>query len=349
MNKNISIQKIIISRTDAIGDVVLTLPLAGAIKKLHSKINITFLGRKYTKSIIAHCKFVDEFIDFDEIEQLPETKQIQRFQQINADAILHIFPNKKIANIAKEANILLRIGTRNRYYHWFLCNKLLNISRKNSNLHEAQLNLLFTQFLENRKIYDLSEIPLLYGFQINSETPKDDIFLLIARNKFNLVLHPKSKGSAKEWGIDNFNALINLLPKDKFRIFITGTENESAEIIENIDFASLQKNDLDIHNLIGKTSLETLIHFISKCDGLVAASTGVLHIAAMAGIHTVGLFPPIRPINPTRWMPIGKNANYFVKPNNQNCKICSKGNVCECMQSISPNEIANFLINVNQN
>jgi ADP-heptose:LPS heptosyltransferase len=45
-------KKIVISRTDSIGDVVLTLPLAGILKEKYPKAKIIFLGNTYTKPII---------------------------------------------------------------------------------------------------------------------------------------------------------------------------------------------------------------------------------------------------------------------------------------------------------
>jgi heptosyltransferase-3 len=53
---------IIISRTDSIGDVVLTLPMAGIIKQFLPQSNIIFLGRNYTKDVIALSEHVDEFV-----------------------------------------------------------------------------------------------------------------------------------------------------------------------------------------------------------------------------------------------------------------------------------------------
>ena len=54
---------IIISRTDSIGDVVLTLPVAGILKRNFPNLQIAFMGRSYTKPVIEACKYVDTFID----------------------------------------------------------------------------------------------------------------------------------------------------------------------------------------------------------------------------------------------------------------------------------------------
>ena len=57
--------KIIISRTDNIGDVVLTLPLAKALKEKHPQAEILFLAKRYIKPLIDCCKYIDQFIDWD--------------------------------------------------------------------------------------------------------------------------------------------------------------------------------------------------------------------------------------------------------------------------------------------
>jgi ADP-heptose:LPS heptosyltransferase len=136
-----SIKKIILSRIDSIGDVILTLPVAGALKEANPDIEIVFLGKKYTRDIVSTSVHIDSFLDWDEIREFSEPEQIRVLKTINADAIVHVFPVKEIAHLAKRANIPLRIGTTGRLYHISTCNKLLPVSRKKSDLHEAQLNL----------------------------------------------------------------------------------------------------------------------------------------------------------------------------------------------------------------
>src|SRR5210317_1039145 len=113
-------QKIIISRTDSIGDVVLTLPVAGMLKKTQPDCELFFLGRSYTRDVIRACEHIDTFLDWDEIscDQDPVT----RIRSLGADIIIHVFPRKEIANLAKQAGIPVRIGTTNRLYHWKTCN-----------------------------------------------------------------------------------------------------------------------------------------------------------------------------------------------------------------------------------
>ena len=312
--------------------------MAGFIKKYYPNCTIIFLGRTYTKPIIELSEHVDEFINYDDLEPLPQKEKISRFKNINADTIIHVFPKKEVARLAKQAKIPLRVGTTNRVFHWLTCNHLIKLSRKNSNLHEAQLNLNLLRFLNCNTTVALNDICNYYGFS-NIPILDSEFLALVDNTKFNLILHPKSRGSAPEWGIDNFEKLIALLPKDKFKIFITGTEQE-AKLMS--DFL---KNKA-IVDLTGKLSLQQLIAFINAADGLIAASTGPLHIAAALNRKAIGLFVPKRPMYPKRWMPLGKNSLALVF--DENCIACKNEKKCNCIRKINPKRIADLLEQTNK-
>lgn len=327
-----SFNKILLSRTDNIGDVILTLPMAGVIKKYYPQATIGFLGKKYTKPIIDTCTNIDEFFDWDEINISDEKHRI--FRDINYDTIIHVFPNKEIAKIAKKANIKNRIGTNRRLYHWLYCNNLINLSRKKSKLHESQLNLKLLESLLIKNIPDFNEIPNFYNLQKIGKL-QDNFLKLIDPIKFNIILHPKSKGSAREWETENFIKLANSLQYEKYNIFFSGDKNESTFIKKNI----ISKCH-NAHDISGLFSLSEFISFINLCDGLIANSTGPLHIAAALGINTLGLYPPIKNMSPKRWAPIGFNSEYILGKNTNNqefCEIkCDIDKKCYCMDRITP-------------
>ena len=124
------LSSVIISRTDSIGDVMLTLPICGIIRKAFPLCKIIFLGRSYTRQIIACCEYVDEFINWDELRDLNEEQQADAIRAVGADAILHVFPDKKIAYAAKKAGVPIRVGTSHRFFHLFTCNRRIDFTRK---------------------------------------------------------------------------------------------------------------------------------------------------------------------------------------------------------------------------
>lgn len=330
------INRIIISRTDGIGDVILTLPMAGVLKELFPDCTILFLGRSYTRDIIETCHHVDRFIDWDEIAGQSQSAKIESFKSLKADVIIHVFPRKEIAFLARKTQVPLRIGVSGRMYHYFSCNRLVPLSRRRSELHEAQLNLKLIRILGAKNTFELDEISPYYGFDKVEPLPQH-LSGLISKNKFNLVIHPKSKGSAREWGLKNFSSLLEILPKDKFEVFITGTKADGEQMKEEL----LSKFDF-VHDLTGKISLKELISFIQSADGLLAASTGPLHIAAALGKYALGLYPPIKPMHPGRWAPVGKKAYYLVE--DKSCSDCRKLTYCSCIESISPEKVKTKLI-----
>ncbi len=326
---------IIISRTDGIGDVVLSLPLAGIIKKNIPKSKIIFLGRNYTKDVIALSEHVDEFVSYDDILKLSADEQVHFFRKLNADWILHVFPVKEIAWLAKKAKIKYRVGTRSRLWHWFTCNVRMNLSRKNSDLHEAQLNAYLLQPLKIKYQYTTKEISEYYGFT-HVPVLENQYRELLSKEKKNIILHPKSKGSAREWGLDNFSNLIDKLDKDKFKIFISGAAAESEALKQ------LAANHNEVVDLSGKLSLNQFIAFIAASDGLVGASTGPLHIAAALGVKAIGLYPPIRPMHPGRWKPLGSHVGVLVI--NKKCSDCRNIKNCECLMDIQPRQVIEQLL-----
>ena len=321
----------IISRTDAIGDVVLTLPVAGVLRSLYPSAHILFLGRAYTRDIIDACVHIDGFLDWD---QLKEASPARQLAATGADTIIHVFPNKLIARAAWQARIPQRIGTTNRLYHWLYCNIRVPLSRKNSPWHEAQLNLRLLEPLGARESYTLEEISGFYGLTRLANLPPA-VAALLSPDRFNLILHPKSRGSAREWGLDNFRQLIALLPRERFNIFLTGTAAE-GKLLE-----PLRQEFPFLTDLTGRLSLGELMSFIARADGLVAASTGPLHLAAALGINALGIYPPIRPMHPGRWAPVGKKAAVFVEK--KDCDTCRQTGDCACMRAISPQVLSEYL------
>lgn len=314
-------KSIIVSRTDNLGDVMLTLPLCGYIKEIAPETKIYFLGKSYTEPLINASKHIDGFILFeDEKTKLPQV-----------ECIIHVFPNSIVARISKKLKIPIRIGTSHRLYHWLTCNTLVDLSRKKSSLHESQLNiLLFQKAFKINSPIPLDEVKNLYGFQ-RKESKNVEKYL--SKEKKNIILHPKSKGSAREWPVQSYFELSKQLGKTH-NILVTGTQAE-GELIKNEVPEFLAHTN--VNDLTGKLSLTELICLIQDTDTLIACSTGPIHIAAASGISTIGIYPPMKPIHPERWSPQGDNVKVLYK--DTQCSDCRKSQNCHCIQSISVKEV----------
>ena len=293
-------EHIIISRTDGIGDVILTLPLAAALKVLFPKVKISFLGKSYTKSIINACIYVDDFIDWDEIGGNDPAKMLEACA---ADTIFHAFPRPEILIAAKAAKIAFRVGTARRWTAVRTINKPLFYSRKRSDLHEAQLNLKMLEGLGIKRGYTLHNIAGMFG--LRAPRLEENHWGRI-KGKRIVVLHPMSHGSALEWPLKKFSDLTELLVKGNYTVAITGTSKEGDAMREEIPW-----HLPGVIDFTGKLALGQLLALLNKSAGIVAASTGPLHMGAALGTPALGLYSPQRPIFPTRWSPLGRHTDYL--------------------------------------
>jgi ADP-heptose:LPS heptosyltransferase len=324
-------KNILISRTDSIGDVVLTLPVAAILKEHFPDTTIAFMGKSYTRPVIEACRFVDQYVDVDDFmksEVLIDGKTIE--------AIIHVFPVKEIAFRAKSLNIPMRIGTTNRIYHLPTCNKLIRLSRKNSKLHEAQLNIALLKPFKINTDYSLEQIQPKFGLD-HLEPLKPEFQSIIDKNLYNLILHPKSQGSGREWPLENYIRLIHALDPNQFKIFVSGTQKEQKALQPLFEQAGDRVTDIT-----GRMNLKQFLSFLHHCDGLVASGTGPVHLAAVLGKDALGMYPPIRPVHPGRWQPIGARAKVFVLE--KDCTDCRKNpKACHCIAELEPYWVKSYL------
>jgi ADP-heptose:LPS heptosyltransferase len=298
---------VLISRTDSIGDVVLTLPMCVWIKKNYPTAKIIFLGNTYTKPVIECLPQIDEIIEWAEMEKMPESVRVDFLKAKNIDVCIHVFPKKNIADLVKKAKIKTRVGSSHRVYHLLSCNIRLGFSRKNSEFHESQLNF------ELLKPFGIDELPSLEeisswmkNFKAKDISLPENTENELAKPMKKVILHAKSQGSAMEWPIEKYAIVAKNLLNRGFSVIFTGTENDGVYIRT---FIPKHVNCIDT---TGKLTLDQLINLVSKCDTLVACSTGPLHLAGVLGLQTIGLYSPKRPIHPGRWKAVGENVQIVV-------------------------------------
>lgn len=329
-----SLRHIILSRTDGIGDMMLTLPLAGYIKQQSPTTRITMLARAYTVPIAESCAHIDDVLVWRDPTNFRDVSPL--IQLPPADAFIHVFPHRTIARLAADHHIPIRIGTSHRLYHWWTCNRLVNLGRKNSSLHEVQLNCRLAEplFATDAPIAK-HDIPALYGFTPRSSAPEN----ITTSTDFSrtIILHPLSQGSAPRWHLTQWRILIEHILAQGWRVIITGSQREALilEPLMALFVESLRSGA--IINTCGQLSLHQLISVIAQASALIAASTGPLHIAAALGIPCIGLYVRKRPFHAQRWGPLGQQT-HIMEADTTSCVRCSSG-TCVCMDSIQPSAV----------
>jgi heptosyltransferase III len=290
--------RVVVSRTDRIGDVVLALPLCGLLRE-RLGAEVVFLASPYTRAVLEASSVVDDVIDWD--EQADDASRRAVLARARAEVLLHVFPRRSIAHAAWRAGIPRRVGTSHRLYHWLYCTQRESYSRKRSTLHEAQLNLRLARGLLGDDALAMTPAELAPYARLRPRVAVPEAMSrLMAPDRFVLVVHPKSLGSAREWPLEHYRALIDALPPDRYQVLVTGSEAEGDAMRRWLDALPGHA-----HDVTGQSTLAELIAVLHAADGVVAGSTGPLHLAAALGTRTLGLFSAAPRLSPRRWSPLG--------------------------------------------
>lgn len=107
----------------------------------------------------------------------------------------------------------------------------------------------------------------------------------------------------KEWPEENWRELIARLLEKGWQICLTGSLTDAPQCERFMDryFAA----NANVFSVAGKISLRELASLLASAGAAVSVNTGIMHLAALAGVPTVGLHGAT---NPARWGPVGENA-----------------------------------------
>ncbi|MDP1678004.1 MAG: glycosyltransferase family 9 protein [Bacteroidota bacterium] len=327
-----SIKKILLIRTDRIGDVVLSLPMLPLLKKEFPSASISVMVRSYTKELVETHTDVSEVMLWDENNSLLDYVKV--LKEKDFDLAILPYPRFNLALITFLSGIRIRVGTGYRWYS-FLFNKKIYEHRKDAKRHEVEYNLNLLKAIG----IESNEVPQ-FEFTINRSVKKkiEDILTSdgIDTSKLFVVLHAGSGGSARDWKIEKFAELGDLLQSTEgFRVVLTGSKSE-----EKLIGSLVTKMKTKPLNYTGRFSLQELGALFQRASVFVANSTGPLHIASIVGTPVVAFYPPIIQCGPMRWGPYTTKKKVF-SADNKLCTLCN-GGVCQsniCMDQISVEQV----------
>lgn len=331
---------IALSRTDNIGDLLFSLPLAGVLKKYLPNTTITLIARDYVKGVADASSYIDNFQSYDQIQQLDFSERLNLFASLKIDSIIMLRSNEDILLLAKCAKIPHIVCKLKNYFYyarsmnplrWKIVN--VNFGPKKSPIHITQRWLKFVKFYDISLKNKIKKADLQTFLRLKVEKfPK--VLQLLNHNDCNIVIHPGTNGHTPEWPAENFKALISLIPQN-VKIFITGSISEREK------FLSLLNSHPNIIDLFGKLNIAELLCLLKNVDGLIANATGPLHLAAALNTNVLGLYPAQPVINCQRWGPIGKYVDTLIAPS---CAASEKNKKCDCIKKISVDEVFAYIL-----
>ncbi|MDZ7374572.1 MAG: glycosyltransferase family 9 protein [candidate division KSB1 bacterium] len=321
--------RVLLVRTDRMGDVILSTPVATLLKEAHPDWQVDMLVSAWLAPLVRIHRDVDAVLTCQpERQRVRDLAHELRLRKYDAAVLLH--PKPALAFALWLARIPLRIGTRYRAYS-FLLNRRVAVHRKHSPLHELELNVLTAAPLG---LAPIAHVNPLFRFSVPEEAEAAVSAKLEAAgaepNARPIVVHPGSGGSARDWPIDRFAELLRDLAELSLgSVVVTGSSTERTLVDTLVALSQTPLVRLD-----GQLSVVELAALLRRARLVVANSTGPLHLAVAMGTPVVGLYCPVGPCHPRRWGPYGR-PNAVVMPEVPECSRCRKS--CpyyDCMASI---------------
>lgn len=335
-------KKILIVRTDRIGDVVLTTPVVKTLREHFFDTYITMLVSSSTKDLIAGLEGLDNILvdDRDGRHQgvfgfwrLVNDIKKERFD------LVFIFHTKKRTNLACAlAGIPERIGYKNEKYG-FLLTKQLEDSRHLGRKHEVEY------CLDVLEAIGIKEKGVSLSLPINSQAVrvlKDWLVKEGIVNQQLVVLHPGSSCPTKCWPVKLFGELAKALGEYRHVSVVVVGDGSCRDAARQIKrYAGNHVIDVS-----GNLSLPVLTALFKESAVIVSNDSGPVHIAAAVRTPVISLFLRNQPgINPTRWRPYAENAITLMNKPGEEIVLDNRGNVISGnFESIKVNEVLSHVI-----
>lgn len=291
------LRRILIARTDDLGDVILTLPLAVAIKKRLPEVELTFLVRPY----ISHL--VERIAEIDRTITLPETGRAgEIFRQEKPDAIIFAWPEFRLAYEAARAHVDVRIGTG---YRWFsgLFTRWVYDKRKKGDSHEAEFELnMLAPILDGPFDLEMPELPVSQDGKEEAERRLREAGI----TESYVVLHPVGRPYLPQYPPENYARIARavLEARPDVSVVVTAGPNElpiAEKICEEI---GMPGRTAPLHKLSPNAASELLRGALC----FIGSPSHGAHLAALVRTPVVAPYPGAAPHWPQRRRPIGPNV-----------------------------------------
>ncbi len=309
--------KVLIIKPRAIGDVLLSSPVAANLKRYNNRMKIDFLCEDFAADVVRGNENISEVLTFDKKKD-STASIISSVRKRTYDVVVDLFCNPRTALITYFSGARHRIGFpfRGRGYAYNV-----HITPRGGEVHNVDFNL------DVLKKIDIPIVDSNPYFPLNEQS-RQFAAAWIQSQKFlyptTVGINPSGGWYTKKWKSGSYSGLAD-------RIY----ESNRSNIIyfwgpgELEDVKKIQSGMKNPSVLIPKTSLKEMGALLRHCQYLVSNDSGPMHIAASLGVPTLGIFGPT---NPLLQGPYG-GKHLWVRHEALDCLGCNLtecpiGNVC---------------------
>jgi heptosyltransferase-3 len=317
--------RVLINRSDAIGDSILTMPMAKIIKEKFPEARVTMLIAAKSADVFKSHPYVDDFKIYHRNAPfyLKIREMFRIFKEVKPTHYFYVGGGYLPNFISWLTRVKFRGGLKSRWHTYLFLNFGIRQKRSMVTMHEMEYNLnllspLGINYNYKDKIHYSPEIYLTQDeLEMNYNSFKKDLIKEgIEPDRKMIFIHPGMTGHTLNWSTRNYARLVLKFEQKfpgKYLFIISHTPSDHIflqgmkEILNKKEYSFLKNR---IYYFNGQR--EGLRHYMSiltKAAVFIGPSTGTTHIATTLGIPVVGIYSPIKIQSTLRWGPLPKNKD----------------------------------------
>jgi heptosyltransferase-2 len=292
---HLNIRKILLIRTDRLGDLLMNLPLIHRLKQNFPTATLTLVCSSAWAPLFHHHLDVNRVIGVSD-EALANSKYMsglmRDLRSARFDCVIMSASSKEWHWRAFCLGIPARIGFRRKW--GFLLTHGLPDRKAESGRHEIDSNLELLNSVCPKPWNGQMELGL--DLHPNGAAMVEPFGLTVGKKR--IALHLSSSNPQKEIPASVLRDVItHLLERPRYQVILVGSDaGASAEMLK--EFAPNPR----LVNLIGRTNITELALVLSRAHCVVSTDSGPLHLAWIQKIPTVALFVAgVEGSSPERW------------------------------------------------
>ncbi|MFA6349633.1 MAG: lipopolysaccharide heptosyltransferase II, partial [Candidatus Omnitrophota bacterium] len=330
-------KRILVVRTDRIGDVLLSTPVLKGLRENFPHAYIAMMVSPYAKDVIEMSPFVDEVITYDKDVKhkswLRSMKFSQKLKKRGFDLALILHPVNRAHLITYFSGIKKRVGFDRKF--GFLLTDRIKHAKQEGQKHELEYNLDFLRYLgiepRDKKLF----------MPIKPESEEVVKQLLekegVAESDELLAVHAGASCISKIWPAERFAGVAEKLAKSRgMKVVIVAGPKDV-----NVSNDMVKRMSVPVVNLAGKTSVSQLASVLKRCRLFISNDSGPVHIASAVGTPVISIFGRNQKgLSPKRWGPVGDRDKVLHKKTD--CIECLAHNCTRgflCLNSITVDEV----------
>ncbi|MEE9558897.1 MAG: glycosyltransferase family 9 protein [Candidatus Brocadiales bacterium] len=338
------IRKILVSRIDHLGDVLLATCALPLLKKAYPEAKIDFLAGEWSKDLLSNNPYVDEIIVYNCILQ---NRSGSLWQRVTSHAASFLRTLKKIREERYDLAIDLRsyfgnsvpllyisgvryiVGYGTGGFGFLLDKEAPYRTGVHEVFHIADLIKSIGIAAEDEQIRPFYKVSVAAEEQARRILESKGVNL----NESFIVIDPGTGNKKKEWKIQNWRTLTKRLKIHGMKIVFCGGSDVNRTIK-----AILSNGDEDgIVDMSGSVPLEVFAGVVEKASLVIGLDSFPCHLAATLRTPTVVLWSGIN--DAAQWSPYGTNVRIVKR--DVPCAPCYRSKGCEYMtcMDISPEDV----------